>query len=126
MNTYIFKTTVTMKEYNNKKWWIDGGIITEKRIAAETIAAALKKYQAIVEKNHYVTISDNAIKSKSAMYVDMKSGETKQVGYVITGKTEFEYDRDDIKHYGKSSMQYVDLWISIITVVDIVFTGKND
>lgn len=20
---YIFKTTATMKEYNNKKWWID-------------------------------------------------------------------------------------------------------
>ena len=23
---YIFKTTATMKEYNNKKWYIDGGI----------------------------------------------------------------------------------------------------
>ena len=22
---YIFKTTATMKEYNNKKWYIDGG-----------------------------------------------------------------------------------------------------
>ena len=25
---YIFKTTTTMKEYNNKKWWIDGDIIS--------------------------------------------------------------------------------------------------
>lgn len=126
MNTYIFKTTVTMKEYNNKKWWIDGGIITGKRIIAENVYAALKKYQSIVEDDHYIIVSDNAIKSKLAMYVDMKSGETKQVGYVITGKKKFEYDRDDIKHYGKSSMQYVDLWISIITVVDTVFTEKTN
>ena len=124
MNTYIFKTTAAMKKYNNEKWWIDGGIITEKKIAAETIEAALKKYQAIVEEDHYVSISDNAIKNKAAMYVDTETGETKQVGYVITGKTEFEYGRDDIKHYGQSSMQYIDLWISIITVVDTVFTGK--
>ena len=26
---YIFKTTATMKEYNNKKWYIDGGIVSE-------------------------------------------------------------------------------------------------
>ena len=23
MKKYIFKTNVTMKDYNNKKWWID-------------------------------------------------------------------------------------------------------
>ena len=28
---YIFKTTATMKEYNNKKWYIDGGIISDMR-----------------------------------------------------------------------------------------------
>lgn len=26
---YIFKTTATMKEYNNKKWYIDGGIVSD-------------------------------------------------------------------------------------------------
>jgi len=36
MKTYIFRTTTTMKEYNSKRWWIDGNIITEKVIAAET------------------------------------------------------------------------------------------
>ena len=30
---YIFKTTATMKEYNNKKWYIDGGIVSDMRIA---------------------------------------------------------------------------------------------
>lgn len=28
---YIFKTTATMKEYNNKKWYIDGGIVSDMR-----------------------------------------------------------------------------------------------
>ena len=29
MNNYIFKTTTTMKEYNNKKWWVDSDIVPE-------------------------------------------------------------------------------------------------
>lgn len=28
---YIFKTTATMKEYNNKKWYIDGDIVSERK-----------------------------------------------------------------------------------------------
>ena len=74
---YIFKTTATMKEYNNKKWYIDGGIVSDMRIDADSV---------------------------------------KQVGYVITGKTEF--DRGDYTGY---STQYIDLWITILTVVDTVF-----
>lgn len=34
---YIFKTTATMKEYNNKKWYIDGGIVSDMRINANSI-----------------------------------------------------------------------------------------
>lgn len=34
-------------------------------------------------------ISKNAMKNKSEMFVDLSDGDTKQVGYVITGKTEF-------------------------------------
>ena len=44
------------------------------------------------------------------------NGGTKQVGYVITGKTEF--DRGDYSGY---STQYIDLWVTILTVVDTVF-----
>lgn len=29
---YIFETVATMKEYNNKKWWIDPDIVTRKII----------------------------------------------------------------------------------------------
>lgn len=80
---YIFKTTATMKEYNNKKWWIDGDIISDMRINADSVENALEIYR---------------------------------VGYVITGKTEF--DKGDYTGY---STQYIDLWVTVLTVVDTVF-----
>lgn len=61
-------------------------------------------------------ISKNAIKNKSEMFVDLSGGGVKQVGYVITGKTEF--DKGDYTGY---STQYIDLWVTILTVVDTVF-----
>ena len=42
---YIFKTTATMKEYNNKKWYIDGGIVSDMRINADSVENALEIYQ---------------------------------------------------------------------------------
>lgn len=39
---YIFKTTATMKEYNNKKWYIDGGIVSDMRINADSVEMRLK------------------------------------------------------------------------------------
>lgn len=67
------------------------------------------------KKKHYVNISRNAIKHKSEMFVDTDNG-AKQVGYVITGKTEF--DKGDYTGY---STQYIDLWVTILTVVNTVF-----
>lgn len=113
--TYIFKTTTTMKPYNNKKWWIDDDIVSEKRISANSVKEALSIYREEVEKKHYISISDNAMRNKSPMYVDTINGEVKQVGYVITGKTDFQTD-----NY-KWVAQYIDLWVSIITVVDTKF-----
>lgn len=113
---YIFKTTATMKEYNNKKWYIDGGIVSDMRINADSVENALEIYRERVEEKHYITISQNAIKNKSEMFADLSDGSVKQVGYVITGKTEF--DRGDYSGY---STQYIDLWITILTVVDTVF-----
>ena len=49
------------------------------------------------------------------MYIDTDTGE-KQVGYVITGKTDFE-DRVNYKW----SVQYIDLWVTILTIVDTIF-----
>ena len=116
MKNYIFRTTTTMKEYNNRKWWIDRDIVTDKYITAENVTAALEQYRTEVENKHYITISNNALKNKSPMYIDTVDGDVKQVGFVITGKTEFE-DRDKRKW----STQYIDLWVNIITVVDTEF-----
>lgn len=113
---YIFKTTATMKEYNNKKWYIDGGIVSDMRIDADSVENALEIYRERVEKKHCITISQNAIKNKSEMFVDLSDGGAKQVGYVITGKIKF--DKGDYIGY---STQYIDLWVTILTVVDTVF-----
>lgn len=113
---YIFKTTATMKEYNNKKWYIDGGIVSDMRINADSVENALEIYRERVKEKHYINISKNAIKNKSEMFADLSDGSVKQVGYVITGKTEF--DRGDYSGY---STQYIDLWVTILTVVDTVF-----
>lgn len=116
MKNFIFKTTATMKEYNNKKWWIDSDIIKEIRISAENINESLNQYREFVNDKFYIEISRNALKTKSAMYVDTKDGEPKQVGYVITGKTEFE----DSNRRAWST-QYIDLWVTVLTVVDTDF-----
>lgn len=113
---YIFKTTATMKEYNNKKWYIDGGIVSDMRIDADSVENALEIYRERVKEKHGITISKNAIKNKSEMFADLSDGSVKQVGYVITGKTEF--DKGDYTGY---STQYIDLWVTILTVVDTVF-----
>lgn len=115
MNRYIFKTIVTMKEYNNKKWWIDGDIIPDMTISAENLNAAIQQWRERAKEKAYIEISDNAIRNKNPMYVDTKSGEAKQIGYVITGKTDFKMDSY------KWVQQYVDLWVEIITVIDTEF-----
>lgn len=111
---YRFTTTATMKEHNCKKWWIDPGYIRPITVEAETLAEALDAYRHTVEDRYYTTISDNAMRRKSAMYIDTKSGEARQVGYVITGQTEFETDFKWVK-------QYIDLWVSVETIIDTDF-----
>ena len=112
---YIFKTKATMKDYNCAKWFIDSGIVSEMCINADSVERALVVYRSRAEECG-VSISQNAIKRKSAMFVDMPDGGAKQVGYVITGKAEF--DKGD---YSGWSTQYIDLWVTILTVVDTVF-----
>ena len=112
---FIFKTSATMKDYNKNKWWIDRGIIGEKIIAADSTAEAIDKYVKSVESDDYTTITKNAIKNKKAMYIDNESGEAEQCGYVITASQDFQ-DED-----GKVSKQYIDLWITILTVVPTKF-----
>lgn len=112
---YIFKTKAAMKDYNCTKWFIDSGIVSEMCINADSVERALSVYRSRADECG-VSISQNAIKTKSAMFVDMPDGSVKQVGYVITGKTEF--NKGD---YTGWSTQYIDLWVTILTVVDTVF-----
>ena len=108
MKKYIFKTTATMKPYNNKNWWIDGGIIPVKHIEAETVKDALQIFRDIVDEQHYISISDRALKNKNPMYRDTETGNALQVGYVITGKTEFQKDS------GEWVTQYIDYGLKLL------------
>lgn len=45
MNKYLFQTTVTMKPYNNKKWWVNSDIIRDIVIEADNINKALSQYR---------------------------------------------------------------------------------
>lgn len=79
---YIFKTTATMKEYNNKKWYIDGGIVSDMRINADSVENALEIYRERVEEKHFINISKNAIKNKLVMLSRAKQNLT---GAIIPG-----------------------------------------
>ena len=108
---YTFNTTATMKPYNEKQWWIDSNYIREITVEADDIETALNEYKRIVEDKYCATISNNAIKNKRPMFIDDKNGETKQVGFVITGKTDFQDDS------GSWSEQYIDLWVDVAILV---------
>lgn len=113
--TYLFDTVVTMKEYNRDKWWIDSNIVKPLEIVADSIGDALKQYAAIVQDKACIDVSKTAIKNKNKMYRDSKTGETKQVGYVMTGSTLFD------KNGSGWSKQFIDLWIEIKTLIDTDF-----
>lgn len=113
---YIFKTKTTMKDYNREKWFIDKNSVPEMCINADTVERAVSVYRERVNEHGIVSVSVNAIKNKTEMFVDMPDGRAKQAGYVITGKAEF--DKGD---YSGRCTQYIDLWVTILTVVDTVF-----
>ena len=115
MNKYLFQTTVTMKPYNRGKWWIDGHIVRDFISEADNINKALDQYREHA-KESCVYISNNALKAKEPMYIDNADGEAVQIGYVVTGTTELW---NDVKY--TSSTQYIDMWITVKTVIDTKF-----
>ena len=78
----------------------------------------LREFAEMVEEKHYITISSNALSNKSPMFIDGAAGEPVQVGYVITGKTDFQDD------FGRWSGQYIDLWVEILSVSPVDFEGE--
>ena len=119
MKRFRFETTATMKEYNFKKWWIDGDLIPKFTIKAENLKEALAEYVEMVKNSHCVEISKTAIRNKKPMYQDTENGPI-QMGYVITGKTEF---RNDEKYCWTT--QYIDLWVTIYELKN-VFMEENE
>lgn len=104
---YRFETTATMKEYNSSKWCIDSGIVRPVEVEADDLKTALEEWRETVIDRDDIQVSNNAIRKKSPMYIDTAAG-PKQVGFVITGKTEF--DEGD---YGGWITQYINLWVSV-------------
>lgn len=113
MKTFLFRTDTTMKPHNRGKWWIDRDIIPEVKIDAVNLKEALKIYTEYAS-DHGINISKNALQLKQPMFRDTKTGTTEQVGYVITGSSDF---RDD--DTGKWSKQYVDLWVGIDGIIKV-------
>lgn len=120
MKHYEFITVCTMKEYNQKRYWIDHAYIRPISVNAENLKSAITKYREMIQEKYYTIISDNAIKNKSPMFIDTKTGETKQTGYVITALTEFQ------KETGEWVKQYIELWVSIKTIIDTDFSEMGD
>lgn len=114
MPKYIFKTTATMKEHSYRKWWIDPKYIRDVTIEAENLDKAIEAYRKAVENNYGTSISDNAIKKKEAMYIDTENG-PEQVGYIFTAKTDFG------DNHGNWIGKYIDLWVTILTVINTEF-----
>lgn len=108
---FIFKTNTTI---NSPKYWIDSDIVPEFKIDTSDLNAAIIKFRNFAEEQD-ISISDNAIKHKSPMYIDTSNG-TKQVGYTFNASTEI-YD-DDTRRYTK---QWLTLWVDILTVIPTIF-----
>jgi len=99
---YFFKTYTTVKEHYNDKYWIDNSIIKDIAIESESLEKAIEHYAEIVGKECYINISKNAVRKKKNIYRDNIKGESMQVGYIFTGKTDIE-----------NKTVYLDLWVEI-------------
>ena len=99
---YFFKTYATIKEHYNNRYWIDNNIIKDIAIESESLQKAIERYTEIIGKEYYIFISKNAIRKKENIYRDNIKGESMQVGYIFTGKTDIE-----------NKMVYLDLWVEI-------------
>lgn len=107
MKTYLFVTNTTVKPIDKGKWWIDHKLVGNMYIQVNNLHDALKEYQKRIEEDYAVTISNNALKNKSPMFIDNENGDPIQIGYVITGKTPFHKNGEGWID------KYIDLWVEI-------------
>ena len=105
---YSFNTSATLKEKDREKWWLDYDLVKTIELDASNLCEALEKYQQIVNDRTDVRISKNAIQKKQKMFIEVNpGGDSKQIGYVITGYTSFEREN------GGFVNKFIDLWVEI-------------
>lgn len=89
MSIYLFESTTICK---NPRFWIDEDIIRRRKISAETIVEACKKY-AKEAATAGVEISKTQQKRPEKIYVDDKDGNAHQCGYLFKATTDI-YDEE--------------------------------
>lgn len=104
MKTFLFRTTVIL---NDPKFWIDQNILRPIYIKSTNVSDALLKYRLYAQDDAYISISENALNTKSGQFNELSNGDVVQTGYVIKGSTEIE----DIR-------KYLDLWITIEEIIN--------
>ena len=89
MSIYLFESCTVCK---NPRFWIDEDIISRKRIYAETIAEACKKY---AEEAAFsgVEISKTQQKRPEKIYIDDKDGNAQQCGFLFKATMDI-YDEE--------------------------------
>lgn len=115
---FYFHTQASMKPHNSKHWYIDRNILPDTRIAADSLPDALERFREYAEHSA-ITISKNGIRNREPMFRDSKDGSTRQIGYVITGRTSF------LKDDGNLVDHYVELWVEVLTIVKTVFPEEE-
>ena len=103
MKTFLFQTVVTE---NSSDFWIDRDIVKDFKVSANNLTEAKKAYFEFVKSESYITISKTQQKKANKMYIDTKSGETVQTGFVFIGSTEVEFSNEWKK-------RFVSLWCTI-------------
>lgn len=83
---YIFKTTATMKEYNNKKWYIDGGIVSDMRIDADSVENALEIYRERVKEKYCITIPKMPLKTSRKCSLIYQTGAQNKLAMLSRAK----------------------------------------
>ena len=111
MKEFLFESTTICK---NPRFWIDEDIIRRKRIYAETIVEARKKYAEEVDAAG-VKISKTQQKRPKKIYIDDKDGSAQQFvavyipcGYLFKATTDI-YDEDR----GKWTTCRAEIWATI-------------
>lgn len=122
---FEIKARVYMKPYNEGRYWIDRDCMEPHTVCAENVEEALKIYARDTrDGNGYfagVEISENAIKKNNRDYF-YKSGDLEHAaGIIVTGKTEI-WDRSANV---AGSLQYVDVYITVRMVENILFCEED-